>query len=114
MFSRLRFVRCVVFSTLALFLFASAGRLLAEEAKSSPETKKQIVLERSSAPTASGTEKPSGNQFDIRSLFMRNEICASGSCNCSTCVCYGTSECCDIGCDACWNFLDTRGGCSAS
>jgi|GEM_PF-6596510 len=40
------------------------------------------------------------------------DICASGSCDCSICVCYGTEECCDIGCEACWAYRDSRGYCA--
>jgi hypothetical protein len=40
-------------------------------------------------------------------------ICASGSCDCSVCVCYGTSDCCDIGCDVCWAYRDSQGYCAA-
>ena len=35
----------------------------------------------------------------------------SGSCSCSFCSCYGTSSCCDAGCDACWDYRDSQGLC---
>ncbi|ATB34701.1 hypothetical protein CYFUS_000108 [Cystobacter fuscus] len=34
------------------------------------------------------------------------ETC-SGSCNATTCSCYGSYECCLAGCVACWEVLDT-------
>jgi hypothetical protein len=39
-------------------------------------------------------------------------ICASGACDCSICVCYGTSDCCDIGCEVCWAYRDSQGYCA--
>jgi len=41
-----------------------------------------------------------------------DDICASGSCDCSTCVCYGTLDCCLAGCDACWGYRDGQGYCA--
>jgi hypothetical protein len=31
----------------------------------------------------------------------------SGSCNATSCSCYGTYECCRAGCSACWDVLDS-------
>ncbi len=40
------------------------------------------------------------------------DICASGYCDCSACVCYGDPDCCDFGCSACWAYRDSQGYCA--
>jgi hypothetical protein len=47
---------------------------------------------------------PSGSRHSFsHSLTHSNaDICASGSCDCGSCSCYGTYDCCVAGCGACF------------
>lgn len=44
---------------------------------------------------------------------LEGEVCAEGSCDCITCECTGTFECCLGGCLGCWDVLDDAGICGA-
>jgi hypothetical protein len=43
----------------------------------------------------------------------RKDSC-SGWCTCSDCGCDGSLSCCIGGCEACWEYRDSRGYCNAT
>jgi hypothetical protein len=68
-----------------------------------------ITLSRGSHDLKAAGARPTA--FGNGSGATTAEICASGSCDCSTCYCYGTLDCCIAGCEACWDYRDGRGYC---
>lgn len=84
-----------------------------------------VVLALSPVVSAKDSDKPIKLKRDAKELGQAapstsfgevpsttDEVC-SGSCDCSTCECTGTLSCCVGGCEACWEYRDSRGFCNA-
>jgi hypothetical protein len=84
-----------------------------EDPKGNPGAKAphRIVLQKA-GPVGHWHSVQSFNHTVPSPLEKSVDSC-SGSCNCSTCGCYGTLGCCLGGCDFCWDQLDSRGACDA-
>jgi hypothetical protein len=70
-----------------------------------------VTLSRGSHDLKTAGSRPT--PFGNGGASSTADIC-SGSCNCSTCSCYGTLSCCIGGCEACWDYRDGQGLCDAT
>lgn len=79
-------------------------------------TQKQVHLQRSAKELKPNAPKSTfGRRFqNPQPSFMNKVESCSGSCNCSSCSCTGSFECCLGGCIACWDYRDGQGMCNAT
>lgn len=91
----------------ALMLIGLVAPMVADAA--GDDGKGLFFLDRPSA--ACKDEKPQTSFSDIFG-DKPNDSC-SGWCTCSDCGCSGSLSCCLDGCDACWDYRDSRGFCDA-
>ena len=95
----------VVVSAFVLAVFLGAAAVEAASAAG------KIVLTREGKTPS---RKAVSHEFNFADPESNGEICAEGYCTCTTCVCWGSQDCCDIGCAVCWWYIDSTGGCNAT
>jgi hypothetical protein len=91
--SRFRIIPVIV---VCLALLGTAAVFAAQIDKSAAKGSFIEIHNPNAVPGAGGAHRPFTRQG-----FAATDTC-SGSCNCDTCGCYGTFDCCAAGCGACF------------
>jgi hypothetical protein len=76
-------------------IFAPAPTL---DAKVAPQGRAPIVIQNPRSLGHKGTH----HSFSRSRSALTSDVCAEGSCDCNVCSCFGTQDCCDAGCAACF------------
>ncbi|HYH45734.1 MAG TPA: hypothetical protein VEG34_08610 [Thermoanaerobaculia bacterium] len=98
--------RCLLWTLMVMVaLLAGAGAALADEAKAADSPGNDMKHYNFRGPGGDDKGPATSQSFRRYNPFATGTaaICAEGSCNCSTCSCYGTFDCCVAGCVACWD-----------